>query len=43
MEFIIRRNESLDEYKIKKRLNNYCLYISMEMIFMDAENNKMSS
>ena len=37
---IIRRNGFLAEQRIKTRLTNYCLNISMETIFMNTENSK---
>ena len=39
-EFIIKSNESLTENKIKTRLNNYWLNISMETIFRNTGNSK---
>ena len=40
IEFIIKSNESLAENNIKRRLNNYCLNISMETQSMNTENSK---
>ena len=40
IEFIIKSNESLAEKKIKMIVNNYCLNISIETIFMNMENRK---
>ena len=43
IEFIIKRNETLGEYKIKNKIMiNYCTNISMEIIFMNIENGKPS-
>ena len=43
IEFIIKRNETFAEYKIKNKImTNYCTNISMEIIFMNIENSKTS-
>ena len=43
IEFIIKRNETLTEYKIKNKImTNYCTNISMEIIFMNTEKSKTS-
>ena len=40
IEFIIKRNESSAECKIKNEIDHYWLNVSMEMVFMNTENNK---
>ena len=37
IDLFIKRKELLAEHTIKKRLDNYCPHISMEMIFMNRE------
>ena len=40
MDSIIKHNGVLAEYTIKKSLDNYCLNVSMETIFIIRENNE---
>ena len=43
IEFIIKRNENLAEYKIKNKImTNFCPNISIEIISMNTENSKTS-
>ena len=42
IEFIIKSNESLAENKIKNKIEQLSLNISMKTIFMNMENSKMN-